>query len=185
MEFKEIKEILEGKTGNVKIRGWLHNKRSSGGIVFLIVRDGTGFIQCVARKENVGEKVLEELDHLTLESTLEIEGEAKKDERSPFGYEIEIKNVKILFKAYPDFPIQKKKMGVEHLLNYRHLWIRSRKMRNILLVRAKVLEAAREWFKENGFLEVQPPIIVSAACEGGSTLFEVNYFGKKAYLTQS
>ncbi|MGC9059097.1 MAG: asparagine--tRNA ligase [Candidatus Aenigmatarchaeota archaeon] len=185
MEFKEIKEILEGKTGNVKIRGWLHNKRSSGGIVFLIVRDGTGFIQCVARKENVGEKILEELDHLTLESTLEIEGEAKKDERSPFGYEIEIKSTKILFKAYPDFPIQKKKMGVEHLLNYRHLWIRSRKMRNILLVRAKVLEAAREWFKENGFLEVQPPIIVSAACEGGSTLFEVNYFGKKAYLSQS
>jgi asparaginyl-tRNA synthetase len=181
----EIAEILKGKEGKVEIKGWLHNKRSSGGIQFLIIRDGTGFIQCTLRKDATDEKTFEETERLPLESAVEISGTVKKDERAPYGYEIAIEKIKVISKAQEDFPIGKKYHGPEFLLDNRHLWIRSKKMNRILRIRAKVLEAAREWFKENGFLEVQVPIIVGAACEGGSTLFEVKYFDSKAYLTQS
>ncbi|MEM5772816.1 MAG: asparagine--tRNA ligase [Candidatus Aenigmatarchaeota archaeon] len=181
----EISKILEGKEGEVEIKGWLHNKRSSGGILFLIVRDGTGFIQCTLRKDQIDEKTFDEIERLPLESAVEIFGIAKKDERAPYGYEIAIKKINVLSKAMEDFPIGKKYHGPEFLLDNRHFWIRSKKMNRILRVRAKILEAAREWFKENGFLEVQVPIIVGAACEGGSTLFELKYFDSKAYLTQS
>jgi asparaginyl-tRNA synthetase len=181
----EIEKILKGKEGKVEIKGWLHNKRSSGGIQFLIIRDGTGFIQCTLRKDAIDEKTFEETEKLPLESAVEISGTVKKDERAPYGYEIAIEKIKVISKAQEDFPIGKKYHGPEFLLDNRHLWIRSKKMNRILRVRAKVLEAAREWFKENGFIEVQVPIIVGAACEGGSTLFELKYFDSKAYLTQS
>jgi asparaginyl-tRNA synthetase len=181
----EIAEILKGKEGKVEVKGWLHNKRSSGGIQFLILRDGTGFIQCTLRKDAVDEKTFEETERLPLESAIEIFGTVKKDERAPYGYEIEIEKINVISRSQEDFPIGKKYHGPKFLLDNRHLWIRSKKMNRILRVRAKVLEAAREWFKENDFIEVQVPIIVSAACEGGSTLFELKYFDSKAYLTQS
>ncbi|MEM5879362.1 MAG: asparagine--tRNA ligase [Candidatus Aenigmatarchaeota archaeon] len=181
----EISKILEGKGGEVEVEGWLHNKRSSGGILFLIVRDGTGFIQCTLRKDQTDEKTFDEIERLPLESAVEIFGTVRKDERAPYGYEIVVKKINVLSKAMEGFPIGKKYHGPEFLLDNRHFWIRSKKMNRILRVRAKILEAAREWFKENGFLEVQVPIIVGAACEGGSTLFELKYFDSKAYLTQS
>jgi asparaginyl-tRNA synthetase len=181
----DIAEILKGMEGKVEIKGWLHNKRSSGGILFLIIRDGTGFIQCTLKKDVIEEKTFEETEKLPLESAVEIEGMAKKDERAPYGYEIAIEKVKVLSKAQEDFPIGKKYHGPEFLLDNRHLWIRSKKMNRIMKIRAKVLEAAREWFNDHNFLEVQVPIIVGAACEGGSTLFELKYFDSKAYLTQS
>jgi asparaginyl-tRNA synthetase len=181
----DIAEILKGKVGKVEVRGWLHNKRSSGGIQFLILRDGTGFIQCTLRKDAIDEKTFEETEKLPLESAIEISGIAKKDERAPYGYEIEIEKINVISKSVEEFPIGKKYHGPEFLLDNRHLWIRSKKMNRIIKIRAKVLEAAREWFKENGFIEVQVPIIVSAACEGGSTLFELKYFDSKAYLSQS
>ncbi|MEM5853452.1 MAG: asparagine--tRNA ligase [Candidatus Aenigmatarchaeota archaeon] len=183
--FSTISEILTGKKGDVRIRGWLHNKRSSGGIIFLIIRDGTGFIQCTLRKDLIDEKTFEEMERLSMESAVEIYGEVKEDERAPYGYEITVKEVKVLSRAEQDFPIGKKYHGPKFLLDNRHLWIRSKKMNRIMKIRAKVLEAVREWFKNNGFIEVQVPVIVSAACEGGSTLFEVKYFDSKAYLTQS
>ncbi|MEM5869567.1 MAG: asparagine--tRNA ligase [Candidatus Aenigmatarchaeota archaeon] len=182
----EISKILEGKEeGEVEIKGWLHNKRSSGGILFLIIRDGTGFIQCTLKKDQVDEKTFDEIERLPLESAVEIFGTVRKDERAPYGYEIAVKKVNVLSKAMEGFPIGKKYHGPEFLLDNRHFWIRSKKMNRILRIRAKILEAAREWFKDNGFLEVQVPIIVGTACEGGSTLFEVKYFDSKAYLTQS
>ncbi len=183
--FDEIAKILEGKEGEVRIRGWLHNKRSSGGVLFLIIRDGTGFIQCTAKRDVLGEKKLEELDKLRLESVLELEGISRKDERAPGGYEIQIKDYKILHRAADDFPIGKKYHGPAFLLDHRHLWLRSEKMFMILKIRASVLKAAREWFEKHGFTEFQAPIFTAAACEGGATLFEVKYFDRKVYLTQS
>lgn len=185
MEHIDISEILNGKEGKTKIHGWLHNKRSSGGIQFLIVRDGTGFIQCTLIKNKIGEKSFDEIERLPAESAIEIEGIAKTDKRAPGGYEISVDKIGIVSKAEGDFPITKKKHGVDYLLDNRAFWLRSRKMFNVMTVRSKALEAAREWFKQNRFAEVQVPTIVGAAVEGGSTLFELKYFGKKAYLTQS
>jgi len=185
MEYSDIGEILTGKEGKVWIHGWLHNKRSSGGIQFLLIRDGTGFIQCTLRKDKADKKIFEEVDKLPLESAVEIEGIAKEDKRAPYGYEVSVESIKIVSKAERDFPITKKFHGTSFLLDNRHLWLRSKKMHNIMIVRAKILEAAREWFEQHRFLEVQVPTIVSAACEGGSTLFELKYYDTKAYLTQS
>jgi len=187
MEVIRIEDILTKglEEKKIKLKGWVANKRSSGGILFLILRDGTGFIQATVKKNEVDEAIFKELSHANIESTVEVEGIVKKDKRAPSGYELQVLGGKILFKSEPHYPLQKQKMGVDYLLDNRHLWIRSEKMLRIMKVRSKTLEIAREWFKENGFIEVHPPIIVSASCEGGSTLFEVNYFGKKAYLTQS
>ncbi len=179
-----IEEILKGKEGKVKIKGWLYHKRSSGGVVFFIVRDGTGFIQCTLRKEVFGDK-LKEIEKTPVESVVEIEGEAKKDERSPFGYEVRATDFKIITKAQEGYPIAKKKHGPAFLLDHRHLTIRERKYFLIFQIRDAVLRYAREWFIQNGFKEFHSPIFVSGACEGGSTLFELKYFDRKAYLTQS
>jgi len=183
--FSDISEILAGREGKLDIHGWLHGKRSSGGIQFLIIRDGTGFLQCTLKKDAVDKKTFDEIDKLPLESVVEISGSAKKDARAPYGYELSIEKIKILSKAQEDFPISKKFHGPDFLLDHRHLWLRSKKMHSIIKIRAKVLEIAREWFKQHGYIEVQVPIIVGAACEGGSTLFELKYFDSKAYLTQS
>jgi asparaginyl-tRNA synthetase len=183
MSFIDIAEILKGRTGKVSIRGWLHNKRSSGGVAFWILRDGTGFIQCTLRKNIL--KNFEELEKLPRESVVEISGDAREEKRAEGGYEVAVSDVKVISKAEEDFPIGKKYHGPEFLLNNRHFWLRSKKMFAITRIRSKFLQAAREWFEKNGFTEVHVPIIVGAAVEGGATLFELNYFGKPAYLTQS
>jgi len=185
-DFVAIQKILAGGAGStrVKLRGWLHNRRSSGGILFLIVRDGTGFLQCTAKKYQLGEK-FSEIETLPLESTVEVQGEVTRDPRAPRGYELRITDLRVLQRSHEDFPIAKKYHGPEFLLDNRHFWIRSKKMQTILRVRSLVIEEARRWLKEHGYLEVQVPILVSAAVEGGSTLFEVKYFDEKAYLTQS
>lgn len=174
---------LEGK--NVKIRGWLHNKRSSGGILFLLIRDGTGIIQCTLKKDMVRKEDFELTSKLPQESVVELTGIVKKDPRAPGGYEISAEEIKALHIAEEGFPIAKKYHGPEFLLDNRHLWIRSRKMQTILRIRAKLLEAAREWFRLNGYTEFHAPMLITAACEGGSTLFNVKYFDRDAYLTQS
>lgn len=183
--FTPIFEVLKGKTGKVSVRGWVSNKRSSGGIQFLEIRDGTGFVQTALKKEKIGENLFKEIDLMNVESVVEISGEAKEDKRAPGGYEISADKIKILHKAAEDFPIQKKDHGPEYLMDQRHFYLRDRKMFLITKVRAKVLELAREWFEKNGFTEVHVPIIVGAAVEGGSTLFQLDYFGSPAYLTQS
>jgi asparaginyl-tRNA synthetase len=185
-DFVVVRKILAGDTDStrVKLRGWLHNRRSSGGILFLIIRDGTGFLQCTAKKDQLGEK-FSEIEALPLESTVELEGEVVRDPRAPRGYELRITDVLVLHRSLEDFPIAKKYHGPEFLLDNRHFWIRSKKMQTILRVRALVIDESRRWLKEHGYMEVQVPILVSAAVEGGSTLFEVKYFDEKAYLTQS
>ena len=181
-----IRKILAGNADStrVKLRGWMHNRRSSGGILFLIIRDGTGFLQCTAKKDQLGEK-FSEIEALPLESTVEVEGEIVRDPRAPRGYELRITDLLVLHRSHEDFPIAKKYHGPEFLLDNRHFWIRSKKMQTILRARALVIDESRRWLKEHGYLEVQVPILVSAAVEGGSTLFEVKYFDEKAYLTQS
>ena len=184
-KFTKIGEILNGKKkGIISLRGWLSHRRSSGGIQFLILRDRSGFIQCAFSKKS-DPKMFGEVEALPIESVLAIEGEAKADKRAPGGYEVAIKSIDVLFKAEPDWPIAKKKHGEEFLLDKRHLWLRSEKMQAMLRVRSKLIEVARQWLLDHGYLEFQSPMFITAACEGGSTLFPVDYFGKPAYLTQS
>jgi len=186
VEFTDISKILTGKSKkDVHIHGWLHHKRSSGGVQFLLIRDGTGIIQTTLRKDEIGEKTFEKIDKLLIESAVEIKGTVKEDKRAPGGYEISIKDIKVLYESKEEFPIAKKYHGPEFLMDYRHLWLRSEKMQAMLKIRSKVLEAAREWFLTHGYIEFQSPIMITAACEGGSTLFELKYFDRKAYLTQS
>lgn len=185
-DFITVRKILAGGADStrVKLRGWLHNRRSSGGILFLIIRDGTGFLQCTAKRDQLGEK-FNEIEVLPLESTVEVEGEVTRDPRAARGYELRIADLQVLHRSNDDFPIAKKYHGPEFLLDNRHFWIRSKKMQTILRVRALLIEEARHWLKDREYLEVQVPTLVSAAVEGGSTLFEVKYFDEKAYLTQS
>ena len=182
-----IAEVLSGRApdGLLRIRGWLSNRRSSGGIVFLIMRDGTGWLQCVAKRDVLGEEALEELEDLPVESVLELVGNAREDPRAPGGWELVVEAYRVISEAEPDFPIAKKYHGPDFLLENRHLWIRSKKMWCVLKVRAELLKAAREWLDEHGFVEAHAPILTASACEGGATLFPVDYFGRKAYLTQS
>ena len=186
VKFTDISKILSGKAKKtVHIHGWLHHKRSSGGVQFLLVRDGSGIIQTTLKKDTVDKKTYEEIDRLPVESTVEIEGTVKEDKRAPGGYELSIDDIKILHEVKEEFPIAKKYHGPEFLMDHRHLWIRSKKMQAMLKIRSKILESAREWFLSHGYIEFQSPIIITAAVEGGSTLFELKYFDRKAYLTQS
>jgi len=172
-------------SAQVKLRGWLHNRRSSGGILFLAIRDGTGFLQCTAKRDQLGEEKFKEIEALPLESTVEVDGEVTRDPRAPRGRELHITDFRVLQRSHEDFPIAKKYHGPEFLLDNRHFWIRSKKMQTILRTRALLIEEARRWLRDHGYLEVQVPTLVSAAVEGGSTLFEIKYFDQQAYLTQS
>ena len=187
IEFLRISSILDGKSEGeeVHLRGWLYNKRSSGGLLFLIIRDGTGVIQCVLNRESVGDQTFDDIDKLPVESALELSGVARKDPRAPGAYEVSIRSFGSIYKAQSGYPISKKYHGPEFLLDLRHLFIRNPKLQTILRIRSKLLEAARDWFEENNYTEAHSPSFITAACEGGSTLFEVKYFDQKAYLSQS
>jgi asparaginyl-tRNA synthetase len=174
---------LEGKLA--RLEGWLYNKRSSGKILFLILRDGTGVIQCVATKNELGDDLFKRLDGLNQESSLIVEGTVHKDNRAPGGYEIQVKHCRIVSEAWPDYPIALKEHGPEFLLDHRHLWIRTPTQRAILTVRAEVMRSLREFLDDEGFIEVSAPILTPSACEGTSTLFSTEYFGDNAYLSQS
>ncbi len=137
------------------------------------------------KKDVIDKETFQMLDTLSPESTIETEGLVRKDPRAPGGYEVLISKARVLKKAEESFPIAQKYHGPEFLLDNRHLWIRNRRMQATLRIRASALDAAREWFKENEYTETHVPTIITAACEGGSTLFEVKYFDSKAYLTQS
>ncbi len=180
-----IKEIIDGKKDgeDVEIKGWVWNVRFGGGIVFMIIRDGTGTIQCTAKKDVLGDK-FKELEKITRESSVIIRGTVSKDERAPNGYELKCKDFQIVHIS-EEFPIGKKEHGPAFLLDNRHLVLRSPKYAHIMKIKDTILRGAREWFHKNDFTEVTPPIISGNSCEGGSTLFELNYFGKKAYLSQS
>lgn len=167
----------------VTIRGWVYRHRASKKLVFAVIRDGTGIIQCTVRKDRFSEDQFEELTNLKYESAVSISGIVKKDDRAPNGYEIQVSNYKIIHLA-EDFPITKDQ-SASFLLDMRHLWLRSQKLTHSFRVKAMLLEGAREFFREQGYWEMTPPIITGSSCEGGSTLFELNYFGKPAFLSQS
>ncbi|MEF8874624.1 MAG: asparagine--tRNA ligase [Candidatus Thermoplasmatota archaeon] len=183
--FVDIEEILEGEhTGSeVKVRGWIHRTRDIGNMAFLNVRDPSGVVQATVAKDEFDEDKFEELKDLLVESSLKVKGEVAEDERAPGGYEIRVTDAEIVH-ASDDFPIHKDQ-SVEHLLDNRHLWLRSRRMRDILNVRSTVFNAIHGFFREEGYKEFQSPILTPVACEGGSTLFPVEYFDDEVYLTQS
>lgn len=182
-----ISQIFAGKldASQVSIKGWLYHIRSSGGILFLQLRDGTGVIQCTLKKDQMDSKEFERLGTLPVESTVEIRGIVRKDSRAPRGYEIAAEKVTVLYQAEDGFPIAKKYHGPDFLLDYRHLHVRSPKIQAVMRIRARLIDEARHWLIDHGYLEIQMPILVTAAVEGGSTLFQVKYFDQKAYLTQS
>src|SRR5256885_2163652 len=182
-----VKEILQGTLDakQVRVRGWLQNKRTGGGIIFLLLRDGSGVVQCTLRKGKVDEKTFEEFQSTRIESSVELLGEVTADPRAPGGREIQVDEGRVVHPALEEFPIAKQFHGPEFLLDQRHLFVRSDKMRSILRVRAVVLSAVRDWFDKHGFTEVHVPSLTSDAVEGGATLFEVKYFEEKAFLTQS
>jgi asparaginyl-tRNA synthetase len=180
-----IEEIGKHEGEEVTIKGWLHNRRSSGKIHFLILRDGTGFIQAVMSKAAVGEELFKAADHLSQETSVIVTGTARADKRAPSGYEIDVKNLEIVGESH-DYPITPKEHGVDYLLDRRHLWIRSERQQAILRVRHEVIDAVRDFFNSRGFILTDSPIFTPAACEGTTTLFPVEYFeDQKAYLTQS
>ncbi len=184
-EWTPIEEILEGQhTGDeVSIRGWVHRERDIGNMVFLNLRDPTGIVQVTVAKDNFEDEKFDKIKSLLVESSLKAYGEVAEDERAPGGYEIRAKNIEIVH-ASKDFPIHEDQ-SVEHLLDNRHLWLRSTRMRDILTVRSTVFGAIHEFFRNEGYKEFQSPIITPNACEGGSTLFPVDYFDDEVYLTQS
>lgn len=179
-----VENIAEFEGQEVTIRGWLAARRSSGKIHFLQVRDGSGTIQCVLVKGQVPEDQFIRADHLPQESTVAVTGIVRADKRSPLGYEIEVRNLTVIAESEP-YPITPKEHGTAFLMEHRHLWIRSRRQHAILRVRATLVRAIRDFFDSRGFLLVDTPILTPAACEGTTTLFELDYFGEKAYLTQS
>ncbi len=169
----------------VTLKGWLYNKRSSGKIKFLIIRDGSGYCQCVVFKGNVSEEVFELADKLTQESSFEITGKVKKEPRSVGGYELDATDLKVIALSQ-EYPITPKEHGIEFLIDNRHLWIRSKRQVAILKIRHRIIKAIRDFFDNKDFTLFDPPIITPNACEGTSTLFEMDYFDLgKAYLTQS
>jgi asparaginyl-tRNA synthetase len=168
----------------VEIRGWLYNKRSKGKLQFLLVRDGTGTVQSVLFKPEVEESSWQAAETLTQESSCVIRGIVKKDDRAPGGYELNLQEVKAIQIA-GEYPISPKEHGTDFLMNHRHLWLRSKRQNAILRIRSGIVRAMRNWMDEHGFVLIDAPILTPAACEGTSTLFETDYFGDKAYLTQS
>jgi asparaginyl-tRNA synthetase len=185
MEAVRIEEFSDHVDEEVLVRGWLHNKRSGGKLRFLIVRDGSGYAQAVVSKEAVPPESWAAIDGAGQESSVEVTGRVRRDERAPGGYEIDVSAVSVLHGVH-DYPITPKEHGTAFLLENRHLWLRSTRQHAIARVRHTVIKAIRDYLDEQGYLLVDTPIFTPAACEGTTTLFGVPYFDEgTAYLTQS
>ncbi|CAH0345512.1 asparagine--tRNA ligase [Bacillus sp. CECT 9360] len=179
-----IAEVNKYVDQEVTIGGWLANKRSSGKIAFLQLRDGSGFIQGVVVKEDVGEEIFARAKSATQESSLYATGIVQRDERSPFGYELVVKNIEVIHEAV-DYPITPKAHGPEFLMDNRHLWLRSKRQHAVMKIRNEIIRATYEFFNNEGFVKVDPPILTGSAPEGTSELFATKYFDEDAYLSQS
>ena len=184
MERVWIADIADFDEREVELKGWLYNRRSSGKLHFLQLRDGTGIIQCVAFKGDLSEEDFRLCGDLSQESALVVKGTVRKDERSSLGYEIGVSGIDAVSNAQ-EYPISPKEHGVAFLMEHRHLWLRSSRTHAILRVRSQVVEACRSFMAEGGFTLIDAPILTPAACEGTTTLFETDYYGDTAYLTQS
>jgi len=172
----------EGK--EVTVKGWLFNKRSSGSVHFILVRDGTGIIQSVISKDEISDEIFEIADKITQETSMMVTGMVRKDKRAPGGYELIAKKLDIIQKVQ-DYPITPKSHSIEFLLPIRHLWLRSRKQNAIMRIRHEIIKASRDFFDGRGFINADTPILTPASVEGTTTLFPVEYYGDTVYLTQS
>jgi asparaginyl-tRNA synthetase len=179
-----VENVSASEGTEITLRGWVYNKRSSGKLQFILLRDGTGIIQCVAFKGNFTPEQFEQLDKLTQESSIEIRGKVRKDTRSTGGYELDVTGFEIIQLA-ENYPITPKEHGTAFLMENRHLWLRSSRQHAIIKIRHEVIKACRDYFDDQGFTLVDTPIFTPNACEGTTTLFETEYFDQKAYLTQS
>ncbi len=166
------------------VDGWVYNTRSSGKVAFVLIRDGSGIMQCVVAKTDVDEPTFEAVRHLTQETSLSITGTIHAEERAPGGYEMHVQKINVHQQAI-DYPITPKDHGVDFLMSNRHLWLRSKRQWAIMRIRATIIKSIRDFLDDNGFLLVDAPILSANACEGSSTLFSTDYFGTPAYLSQS
>jgi len=184
-KWTKIEDILLGdKTSKkINIRGWIYRTRSSGNIVFMVIRDSSGILQATIKKGNLPNNQFNDAKKALIESSLELEGIIKEDKRAPGGYELQVSDLNIINFAEP-FPIVKDQ-SPEFLLDQRHLWIRSQHLNSILKVRSTIVGAIHKFFREKGYYEFDAPILQPNQCEGGSTLFEVKYYNNKTYLSQS
>jgi asparaginyl-tRNA synthetase len=184
MKWTYIEDISNFKDKEVEIRGWVFNKRSSGKVRFLLIRDGTGLIQGTIFSSKKDDPLFKKFDTLTQESSLIVRGQVREDKRAPGGFELTIKDVEILQVA-DEYPITPKAHSTPFLMEHRHLWLRSQKQHAILQIRTELIKAIRDFFDGRGFRLLDTPILTPSACEGTTTLFETDYFDQKAFLTQS
>jgi len=184
-KWAQIQDIISEKSHDAmhSVRGWIYRTRSSGNIVFLIVRDVSGILQVTVKKGNLSDSEFEDAKKALIESSIEVTGIVQEDKRAPGGYELKATNLQVIQFAEP-FPIVKDQ-SPEFLLDNRHLWLRSRKLTSILKIRSTVVGAIHQFFRDNGFYEFDAPVLQPNQCEGGSTLFEVKYYKDKTYLSQS
>jgi len=180
----EVERIGKYVGQEVTLKGWVYNMRSSGKILFILLRDGTGIIQCIVEKSSVSEELFETASELTQESSVEITGVVREDKRAPGGYELGVTDLRVIQIAR-NYPITPKEHGMPFLMDHRHLWLRSSRQHAIIKIRSGLIKFIRDFFDSRGFLCVDTPIFTPNACEGTTTLFETDYFGDKAYLTQS
>jgi len=183
----EIRNVSDHVGQEILVQGWLYNLRESGKLLFPQFRDGTGLIQGVVVKSAVSPELFERVRKLTQESSLRVTGKVRADQRAPGGFELDVTGLEIEQLVPPEnpYPITPKEHGTEFLMDHRHLWLRSLRQRAILSVRHEIIKAVRDFFDGRGFTLVDTPIFTPSACEGTTTLFEVNYFDAKAFLTQS
>jgi len=179
-----IKYLYKYEKKTVTLHGWVANKRSGKGLVFILLRDGSGFAQCVVDENKVGGEIFEKAAQLTLESSLAITGKVVKDEKQIGGYEIHVSDIKI-YQIAEEYPIAKKEHGVDFLMDKRHLWIRARRQWAILKIRNQIIYAIHNFFQERDFVQVDSPIFTGNAAEGTTTLFETDFYGQPAYLAQT
>ena len=184
-----IEEISQYEGQEVVIKGWVYNRTHKGKLVFLLIRDGFGYVQCVAFKPNLNQELFDSISRIPQESSVIVSGIVRQDDRAPGipgGYEIGIINLEIVQLAAEDYPLALKEHGVDFVLDHRHLWLRMPSQWAVLRIRATVISAIREWLDNNGFINLDTPILTPAACEGTTTLFETEYFDEgSAYLAQS
>ena len=179
-----IRDVAEHVGEEVVIKGWLYNRTDKGRLQFLQVRDGSGVIQAVVFKKNVSPEAFDAAAALTQESSLMVRGQVRQDDRAPGGFELDVADLQVAQQAL-EYPIQPKEHGVDFLMEWRHLWVRTPTQAAILRVRAHIIRAIREYFDTHGFINADTPVITPSACEGTTTLFGLEYFETAAYLTQS
>ncbi|MBS3137832.1 asparagine--tRNA ligase [Candidatus Woesearchaeota archaeon] len=184
-QFISIKEAIDKGSGEISVRGWIYRERGSAKVKFVVLRDSSQIVQCVIKKDAVGDEKYSVADKLQIETSMEIHGTIKKEERAPSGFEIAVTDFAVIGQC-DTFPITKDQ-STEFLLDNRHLWLRSRKMTAVMKIRSTIFGAVNDFFRNKGYYEFPPPIFTPNACEGGATLFAVNYFSdkEKVYLTQS